>query len=582
MEELTERPRRKKKEVNYAELNGSSEKEIKSTPTKDFDPNYSITNEYDDEVFDLKKRTKKAFKVEEDVLSEYKKPRLKNVEEKRQMMMKKAFEFDVDEEDELSEYEKQRLKNVEENRQMMIALGIIEAKEELSKVMTKKKPVKIQQKKIRKNLTSNTPIAVKRSLRLQEKQGKTSTESLFSPVMNDTPLPSNESLSFYKSRKLEDNLSMTEDGSSVDFLDNLRTCLTTSTSEKTPTKLPVDVERLINDLRGLNVTALQPKVVNKRIQSLCVHPTEEKLLVIAGGTNGGLGLWDVASTDSGLAEYEPHVRPINCISVSSADHTKLFSTSHDGTLRLADIQKASFALVYETDESLKGSHITWHCELNEHSFLVAHGDGVVGIVDQRLGPKESLTQSFECHIRSVRTVQLHPTQGNYFLTSSGIGESKIFDIRNKSNMTEPICSLEHIGKSGNGLTSAFFSPDGNKVLTTCNDDKLRIFDISSLNNPKEAHRINHDNHTGRWLSVFKAKWHPISSDVFFVGSMQYPKRIQIYNGNGVIMKQIMSDDMTTICPVLDFHPTQPILAGGDSVGRVYIFSTSTLKTKFQF
>ena len=40
------------------------------------------------------------------------------------------------------------------------------------------------------------------------------------------------------------------------------------------------------------------KVVPDRIFSLAVHPTEEKVLVAAGGKWGGLGLWDVKDTES--------------------------------------------------------------------------------------------------------------------------------------------------------------------------------------------------------------------------------------------------------------------------------------------
>jgi len=41
--------------------------------------------------------------------------------------------------------------------------------------------------------------------------------------------------------------------------------------------------------------------------------------------------------------------------------------------------------------------------------------------------------------------------------------------------------------------------------------------------PKKV--IPHNNHTGRWLSVFKAKFNPGRDDEFFVGSMLSPKRV---------------------------------------------------------
>lgn len=42
-------------------------------------------------------------------------------------------------------------------------------------------------------------------------------------------------------------------------------------------------------------------------------------------------------------------------------------------------------------------------------------------------------------------------------------------------------------------------------------------------------KIPHHNHTGRWLSVFKAKWQPQREDCFYVGSMlTNPKRVCCY------------------------------------------------------
>ena len=40
------------------------------------------------------------------------------------------------------------------------------------------------------------------------------------------------------------------------------------------------------------------KVIGTRIFSLAVHPSEDKLLVFAGGKWGGVGLWDVNDTES--------------------------------------------------------------------------------------------------------------------------------------------------------------------------------------------------------------------------------------------------------------------------------------------
>jgi hypothetical protein len=47
--------------------------------------------------------------------------------------------------------------------------------------------------------------------------------------------------------------------------------------------------------------------------------------------------------------------------------------------------------------------------------------------------------------------------------------------------------------------------------------------------------IYHNNFTGRWLTPFKAVWHPQRDDVFIVGSMEQPRRV-IKSKNNFLLK----------------------------------------------
>ena len=38
---------------------------------------------------------------------------------------------------------------------------------------------------------------------------------------------------------------------------------------------------------------------------------------------------------------------------------------------------------------------------------------------------------------------------------------------------------------------------------------------------------SHDNWTGRWLSKFRAVWHPRREDVLIVGSMKRPRQVTV-------------------------------------------------------
>nr|CAD7580494.1 unnamed protein product [Timema californicum] len=81
--------------------------------------------------------------------------------------------------------------------------------------------------------------------------------------------------------------------------------------------------------------------------------------------------------------------------------------------------------IYSSDPDIFRSHTTWHCQLDNNVLLVAHGTGQVGVVDLRDSKKP--TRWCKCHDRSVRTVQRHPLDERYFVTSSAVGEARVWE-----------------------------------------------------------------------------------------------------------------------------------------------------------
>ena len=51
---------------------------------------------------------------------------------------------------------------------------------------------------------------------------------------------------------------------------------------------------------------------------------------------------DSTKGDDGVYLYEPHSRPINCMSFDPDDCGKLFTCSYDGTMRCCDFKSATF------------------------------------------------------------------------------------------------------------------------------------------------------------------------------------------------------------------------------------------------
>ncbi|CAH1389380.1 unnamed protein product [Nezara viridula] len=477
---------------------------------------------------------------------------------------------DSDSDCELSAYEKLRLKNIEERNNLMRNLGIAKAVEEFNEVLSKP----IDSPKPRKK--STTPRA--KRIRVAEVPPREPSRRLRKMKADATSSIKEEPITYEEEeeedKRLLDSLPMAlEDQQSKDFLNMMIDIKGEVVYDPLINLKDCNIDRLQEAMMCLKMNHEPHKVVPKRIQSLLVHPIVTKKLILAGSCAGHLGLWDLEA-DS-VFEFHPHRCATNCLSVNPYDQTKIYSTSLDGTFVCADLESCLFSSVYATDFSDRVRHLTWHDQLDDKTFLISHGDGKIGVLDLRNSKK--ITKWIPCFERSARTVQHHPIRNDYFLVSSGAGSScNIYDIRQCSAQKAiPLIEMQH----NKGLTSAFFSPAGDQVLSTSNDDYVRIFTIPDLCKASLKKAIPHNNHTGRWLSVFKAMWHPSRNDVFFIGSLLHPRRIQIYNNDGKLISELRNEEMTTISPVLSAHPVLPLIAGGNSSGKVHAFIAPEIKSE---
>lgn len=48
--------------------------------------------------------------------------------------------------------------------------------------------------------------------------------------------------------------------------------------------------------------------------------------------------------------------------------------------------------------------------------------------------------------------------------------------------------------------------------------------------------------------------------------------MEIYSSDGTLLHNLVDVNMTTYCPVIEVHPTQAIYVGGNSSGRIHIYS----------
>ncbi|XP_032759961.1 WD repeat-containing protein 76 isoform X2 [Rattus rattus] len=321
-------------------------------------------------------------------------------------------------------------------------------------------------------------------------------------------------------------------------------------------------------LSGMVVSeATVRKVTKGAISSVAIHPSGVRTLVAAGSKSGQVGLWDLTQqSEDGAYAFCPHSQPVSCLSFSPTNPAHLLSLSYDGTVRCGDFSTAVFEEVYRNE---RNSLSSFDFLDDASTLLVGHWSGHLSLVDRRT-PGTSYEKFINSSLEKIRTVHVHPLSRQYFITA-GLRDVHVYDVRClKSGKSQPLISLTEHSKS---IASAYFSPvTGNRVVTTCADCKLRVFDSSSLSSQFPlVSTIRHNTITGRWLTRFQAVWDPKQEDCFTVGSMAHPRRVEVFHETGKNVHSFWGECLVSVCSLSVMHPTRYILAGGNCSGRLHVF-----------
>ncbi|XP_029948286.1 WD repeat-containing protein 76 [Salarias fasciatus] len=466
----------------------------------------------------------------------------------------------ADESGGLSAYELERLENIRQNQAFLSSINLFQATDELNQV-TKPKPS--HRGLARPKATVKEVLPPRKSLRLQNKEAE---------VLTLPPEPSGTFVSERVSPEKKpagplpmDPVNM-EDG--VKLPSQLLELCSQDPSEDRKT-IP-DLKEYCSALKNMRITEAQvAKVVKHRIFSAAFHPCTSSLLVAAGDKWGQIGLWNLGGDwgDDGVLLFEPHTRPVTCMAFSVAQPSQLLSLSYDGSLRCMDVQKSVFDDVYDIEDGLKTFDFMSHdCS----TLVVGNFFGEVAIVDRRT-PGNS-HESLYCLDKTLRCVSVHPLQKHYF----AVAESKVVSIYDSRCLKKTKCpSISQLQGHTLSISSAYFSPcTGNRVLTTCMDNAIRVYDTSAMNTESPLlTSIRHNMHTGRWLSKLSAVWDPKREDCFVVGSMMMPRRVQVFHENGRPQHCFMDgENLSTVLSVTAFHPSRNALMGCNASGRVHVFS----------
>ncbi|XP_077620634.1 WD repeat-containing protein 76 isoform X3 [Crocuta crocuta] len=464
----------------------------------------------------------------------------------------------------LSPYERKRLKNISENANFFASLQLSASAARLREMIKKKHPPESKRKKPKKR---ENGTGCRRSMRLLKVDP--SGVSLPAPPTQPTLIADENPL--LPPGPLEMTPENRDDDNDL-FKGFLQTWAEMNkTSIKNTEKELSSIKSYKANLSGMIINEdTVHKVTKGPIFSLTLHPSEIRTLVAAGAKSGQVGLWDLThqSKEDGIYVFQPHSQPVSCLYFSPANPAHILSLSYDGTLRCGDFTRAIFEEVCRDERSSFSSFDFLGQDAS--TLIVGHWNGKISLVDRRT-PGTSYEKLINSSLRKIRTVHVHPVHRQYFITA-GLRDIHIYDARRLNPRgSQPLISLTEHTKS---IASAYFSPlTGNRVVTTCADCKLRIFDSSSISSQIPLlTTIRHNTITGRWLTRFQAVWDPKQEDCIIVGSMAHPRRVEIFHESG---KQVHSffggECLVSVCSINAMHPTRYILAGGNSSGKIHVF-----------
>ncbi|NWU68287.1 WDR76 protein, partial [Pterocles burchelli] len=457
----------------------------------------------------------------------------------------------------LSAYERKRLKNITENAKFFAALKLHESAARLQKIATKRQSHVTKRAKPKK---AEDETVRRRSMRLQrvepsgipmpELPGQPEAEEY--PQVPAGPLPMVPEDEMENHKLTEELLATWTRISEVLLAAVINVFLLLSRYQESLNSMVLSEENI-------------KKVVKYRVCSMAIHPSESIIFVAAGDKSGQIGLWNVnCESEEGAAHvFVPHTYSVNCMHFSPCNPAHLLSLSND-TLRCGDVTRAVFDEICRSEDSFSSFDFL---EDNASTAIVGHWEGNVAVVDRRT-PGTSSELSADIGFKRTRTVHVHPVNKQYFIAAGSV-DVGIYDVRYlKPSGNKPVSVLKGHMKS---VASAYFSPvTGNRVVTVCADDKLRVMLISLFFSLLFLCR--HNNNTGRWLTRFRAIWDPKQEDCFVVGSMARPRQIEVFQDTGKLLHSFYNIDcLGSVCSINVVHPSKNILVGGNSSGRLHVF-----------
>ncbi len=297
-------------------------------------------------------------------------------------------------------------------------------------------------------------------------------------------------------------------------------------------------------------------------------------LIAAGDKEGRIGFWSVSQDFSTQmnTQVQPHSQYISGLKFCPSTGKDLWTCSYDGFCRKLDPSEGTFLEVFDSKAEHEFSAMdVGPCGGSAKAIFLCDNEGDFVIVDERA--KKAAFAPVNLSHRKINTIHVEPSEGNLFCTSSTSAEVAVWDVRkfpsNGSKMSASKASVATYTHT-KSCQGAYFARDGShRVLTTCYDSHLNVWDAKKADRNLPVVRIGHNTQTGRWVLPFRAIWLP-GSDGIVCGTMK--RGLNIYEAaSGKRAMSCDSEFLTAIPSRFCVHPTLPIVGAATSSGRIHLF-----------
>ncbi|KAB5520394.1 hypothetical protein DKX38_024713 [Salix brachista] len=314
---------------------------------------------------------------------------------------------------------------------------------------------------------------------------------------------------------------------------------------------------------------------SRRVTCLEFHPTKNNIL-LSGDKKGQVGVWDFDKVHERMVYQNIHTCIVNNMRFKSTDDGMIYAASSDGTISSTDLETGMSSSLMNLNPNGWQGPSTWRMlygmDINSEKgvLLVADNFGFLYMVDTRSNSKTG--EAVLIHKKGSKVVGLHcnPVQPELLLSCGNDHFARIWDMR-QLKAGSSLSDLAH----KRVVNSAYFSPlSGSKILTTSQDNRLRIWDSIFGNLDSPSREIVHSHDFNRHLTPFRAEWDPKDPTESLAVIGRYIS--ENYNGaalhpidfidisTGQLVAEVMDPNITTISPVNKLHPRDDILASGSS------------------